>query len=69
MSERAKKLMDEIWTERDEWADTEEKLVSVIISKSIEHVRTLTASQMNLTVLDKNDIIKLSQEVQNLSDV
>lgn len=67
MSERAKKLMSEIWTERDKWADTEEKLVSVIILKSIEHVRTLTASQMNLTVLDKDDMIRLSEEIQSLS--
>jgi hypothetical protein len=33
----------------------------------MEHVKTLTASKLdNLTVLDKNDLIALSLELENL---
>lgn len=67
MSERAQKLMDEIWQERDTWADTEQKLVAAIIRKTILHVKTMTAQKLdNLTVLDKNDMLTLSKEVENL---
>lgn len=67
MSERAKKLMEEIWHERNTWADTEEKLIAATIRKSIEHVRTMTAVQLNdLTVLDKNDFITLSKELESM---
>jgi hypothetical protein len=67
MSERAEKLMDEIWQERDTWADTEQKLVAAIIRKTILHVKTMTAQKLdNLTVLDKNDMLTLSKEVENL---
>jgi response regulator of citrate/malate metabolism len=67
MSERAQKLMDAIWNERNTWADTEQKLVAAIIRKTMEHVRTMTAQKMNnLTVLDKGDMMTLSKEVENL---
>jgi hypothetical protein len=67
MSERAQKLMAEIWQERDTWADTEQKLVAAIIRKTILHVKTMTAQKLdNLTVLDKNDMLTLSKEVENL---
>jgi len=67
MSERAQKLMDEIWQERDTWADTEQKLVAAIIRKTILHVKTMTAQKLNnLTVLDKDDMMTLSKEVENL---
>ncbi len=67
MTERAQKLMDAIYQERNTWADTEQKLVAAIIRKTMEHVRTMTAQKMNnLTVLDKGDMMTLSKEVENL---
>jgi len=67
MTERAQKLMDAIWNERNTWADSEQKLVAAIIRKTMEHVRTMTAQKMNnLTVLDKGDMMTLSKEVENL---
>lgn len=67
MTERAQKLMDSIWNERNTWADTEQKLVAAAIRKTMEHVKTMTASKMNnLTVLDKGDMMTLSKELENL---
>jgi hypothetical protein len=67
MSERAQKLMDSIWNERNTWADTEQKLVAAVIRKTMEHVKTMTAAKMNnLTVLDKGDMMTLSKEIENL---
>ena len=67
MSERAQKLIDSIWTERNTWADTEQKLVAAVIRKTMEHVKTMTAAKMNnLTVLDKGDMMTLSKELENL---
>ena len=67
MSERAQKLMDSIWNERNTWADTEQKLVAAVIRKTMEHVKTMTAAKMNnLTVLDKGDMMTLSKELENL---
>ena len=58
--------MDEIYHERNTWADTETKLVAAILRKTVSHVRTLTASKLDLTVLDLNDIILLSTELEKL---
>jgi len=67
MTDRAQKLMDAIYQERNTWADTEQKLVAAIIRKAMEHVKTMTASKMNnLTVLDKGDMMTLSKELENL---
>jgi hypothetical protein len=67
MTERAQKLMDSVWNERNTWADSEQKLVAAIIRKTMEHVRTMTAQKLNnLTVLDKGDMMTLSKEVENL---
>ena len=67
MTDRAQKLIDAIYQERNTWADTEQKLVAAIIRKTMEHVRTMTAQKMNnLTVLDKGDMMTLSKEVENL---
>jgi hypothetical protein len=67
MTDRAQKLMDAIYQERNTWADTEQKLVAAIIRKTMEHVRTMTAQKLdNLTVLDKGDMMTLSKEVENL---
>jgi hypothetical protein len=67
MSERAQKLMQEIWTERNAGADTEEKLVAAIIRRVTEHARTLVAQKMNnMSVIDKQDLLELSNELENL---
>jgi len=64
---RAKEFMKRIWDARDNGADTEEKLVSAILSLTGEYVRAYTA-QNNLIVLDKNDLNQLSNEVANLGN-
>lgn len=67
MTERAQKLMDAVWQERNTWADTETKLVAAVIRKAMEHVKTMTAQKLNnLTVLDKGDMMTLSKEIENL---
>jgi hypothetical protein len=67
MTDRAQKLMDAIYQDRNTWADTESKLVAAIIRRTTEHVRTMTAQKLNnLTVLDKDDMMTLSKEVENL---
>ena len=67
MTERAQKLMEQVWNERNTWADTEQKLVAAIIRKTLEHVKSMTAAKLNnLTVIDKSDMLALSKEVENL---
>lgn len=64
---RAQQLMDEVWHERNTWADTESKLVAAIIRKTMNHVRKMTASKLNnLTVIDSNDMLALSKEIETL---
>ena len=59
--------MEEVWHERNTWADTEEKLVAAIIRKTIENSRIMVAAKMNnLTVIDKDDMMTLSKEIENL---
>jgi DNA-directed RNA polymerase sigma subunit (sigma70/sigma32) len=68
MTQRAQQLMNEVWHERNTWADTEQKLVAAILRKVISHARTYTASSMNnLQVLDTNDLITLSKELETLT--
>lgn len=59
--------MKRIWDARDSGADTEEKLVSAILSLTGEYVRAYTA-QNDLIVLDKIDLNQLSNEIANLSN-
>lgn len=67
MTERAQKLMEQVWQERDTWANNEQKLVAAIIRKTLEHVKTMTATKLsNLTVVDKNDMLLLSKELEKL---
>ena len=67
MTDRAQKLMDAIYQERNTLADTEQKLVAAIIRQTMEYVKTMTAQKMNnLTVLDKGDMMTLSKELENL---
>ena len=63
MTERAQEFMNAVWDCRNnQGADTEEKLVSAILQVAAETVRSYNA-QDNLIVLDKNDILQLSQEL------
>ena len=56
MTDRAQKLMEQVWNERNTWADTEQKLVAAIIRKTLEHVKSMTAAKLNnLTVLDRGE--------------
>lgn len=59
--------MKRIWDARDNGADTEQKLVSAILSLTGEYVRAYTA-QNDLIVLDKIDLNQLSNEIANLSN-
>ena len=59
--------MDDVWNERNTWADTESKLVAAILRKVITHVKTYTASSMNnLQVIDTSDLLTLSKELEKL---
>jgi uncharacterized protein (UPF0297 family) len=63
MTERSKQFMDAIWKKRnEEGADTEEKLVSAILSLIPEYVTNYN-TQSDVVVLDKNDMINLSNEL------
>jgi hypothetical protein len=67
MTLRAQTLMNQVWEERNTWADTENKLVAAIIRKLLSHAKTYKASTMNnLEVIDKNDLITLSKELEQL---
>jgi hypothetical protein len=64
VSERSKLFMEKIWEERNAGADTEEKLVSSIL-KLIPNVVKQYNAQNNISVLDVNDLITLSEELAN----
>lgn len=63
---RAKEFMDTIWELRNSGSDTEEKLVASILFLAAQSVKEYNA-QNDLVVLDKNDLIQLSQEINELS--
>jgi hypothetical protein len=67
MSDRAQEFMKRVWEARNNGADTETKLVSAILSLAGDYVRNYTA-QNDLIVLDKNDLIELSNEISNLGN-
>jgi hypothetical protein len=67
MSDRAKEFMQRVWDARNNGADTEEKLVSAILSLTGDYVRTYSA-QNNLIVLDREDLNQLSNEISNLGN-
>jgi hypothetical protein len=67
MSDRAKEFMQRVWDSRNSGADTEEKLVSAILSLTGDYVRTYSA-QNNLQVLDREDLNQLSNEISNLGN-
>ena len=67
MTDRAKEFMQRVWDARNNGADTEEKLVSAILSLTGDYIKSYTA-QNTLIVLDKNELIELSNEIANLSN-
>jgi hypothetical protein len=67
MSDRAKEFMQRVWDSRNSGADTEEKLVSAILSLTGDYVRSYSA-QNNLQVLDREDLNQLSNEISNLGN-
>lgn len=67
MTDRAKEFMQRVWDARNNGADTEEKLVGAILSLTGDYVKSYTA-QNNLQVLDRNELIDLSNEISNLGN-
>ena len=65
MSDRAKVLMDRIWQARNNGADTEQKLVAQILRLSLDSV-TLYNTQNKMKVLSADDVVNLSNELENL---
>lgn len=65
MSDRAKDFIQKVWEERNNGADTEEKLVSAIL-KLVPNVVTQYNSQNGIIVLDLNDLINLSEEIKQI---
>lgn len=64
-SERAQSFMNAVWEHRNNGADTESKLVAAILTLASENVKFYIA-QNDLVVLDKTDLLELSNEIQNL---
>lgn len=62
MTERAQEFMNAVWEHRNNGADTEEKLVSAILSVAAESVQSYTAQDGRI-VLDKNDMLQLAEEL------
>lgn len=65
MKEQAQELLNRIWESREQGVDSEGKLVAFILRNAAEVVRSYTA-QNDLIVLDKNNLIELANEVENL---
>jgi NTP pyrophosphatase (non-canonical NTP hydrolase) len=63
MTERAQEVMNKIWQHRKDGADTEEKLVSAILSIATESVQFYN-TQDGRIVLDKNDLLQLAEELK-----
>lgn len=62
MSTRSDEFMKSVWEARNSGADTEEKLVSAVLRIAAETVQFFNA-QDGRVVLDKNDLLKLSEEL------
>ena len=62
MTERAQAFMNAVWEARNSGADTEEKLVSAILSIAAENVQFYNAQDGRI-VLDKNDMLQLAEEL------
>jgi hypothetical protein len=62
MTERSQAFMGAIWEQRNNGADTEEKLVAAILKTAAENVRSYNA-QNGIVVLDQNDLLQLVEEL------
>jgi hypothetical protein len=62
MTDRSQAFMSAVWEQRNNGADTEEKLVAAILKTAAESVRFYSA-QNDLIVLDKNDLLQLAEEL------
>jgi hypothetical protein len=62
MTDRSQAFMSAIWEQRNNGADTEEKLVAAILKTAAENVRSYSA-QNDLIVLDQNDLLQLAEEL------
>jgi len=63
MTERSQAFMNAIWEARNSGADTEEKLIAAVLRITSDTIQYYVA-QNDLIVLDKNDMLKLSQELE-----
>jgi homogentisate 1,2-dioxygenase len=63
MTDRAQAFMNAIWEARNSGADTEEKLIAAVLRIAADAVQFYNA-QNDLIVLDKNDMLQLSQELE-----
>ena len=65
MTERAQNFMNEIWSIRNSNPDmTEEQLLSAVLKLAAEQVTSYNA-QNNMVVLDRDDLLKLAEELEN----
>ena len=64
-SERAKNFMNEVWSIRNSNdCMTEEQLLSAVLKLAAEQITSYNA-QNDMIVLDKNDLLKLAEELGN----
>ena len=65
MTERAQNFMNEIWNTRNLNPDmTEEQLLSAVLKLAAEQVTSYNA-QNDMVVLDRDDLLKLAEELGN----
>jgi hypothetical protein len=62
MTDRSQAFMSSIWEQRNNGADTEEKLVAAILKTAAENVRSYNA-QNGIVVLDQTDLLQLAEEL------
>jgi hypothetical protein len=62
MTDRSQAFMSAIWEQRNNGADTEEKLVAAILKTAAENVRSYNA-QNGIVVLDQTDMLQLAEEL------
>jgi hypothetical protein len=62
MTERSQAFMSAVWEQRNNGADTEEKLVAAILKTAAESVRSYNA-QNGIVVLDQTDMLQLAEEL------
>lgn len=66
MTERASNFLAQVWEKRNNGADTEALLVASILELAAESTKYYTA-QNNLQVLDKQDLLNLTNELREIS--